>query len=117
MKQILDIRDLNAELDADDRELMKMFPRSREAAVSDMLLVRQGGSMYLVKKSEVARKKKIADGIAWAVLASVGVLFLVLAVSSWMGGNRIWPLFLTLFEAVMLFCFLKSQAFRKIRRA
>ena len=63
-RTITDIRQLNAELDAEDQELMKMFPRRRETVCSEMLMVYQGEEIWLLRKADVARRRKLMQDLA-----------------------------------------------------
>lgn len=68
MKQtVTDIQDIRAALDEEDEQLMRMFPRKREAALDEMLLVQKDGEMYLIRKEDVARNRKILNGVFCAV--------------------------------------------------
>ena len=61
-KQVTDIQAIHVELDDDDRELMDMF-RSRQRILDDALLVQENDEMYIVSKSELARRRKMAQDI------------------------------------------------------
>ena len=67
MKQIMtDIQEIRVELDSEDQELMRMFPRSRMASLQDMLLIQKGDELFLIRKEYMARKRKLVHGIIWA---------------------------------------------------
>ena len=59
MKQVTDLLDVQVSMDAEDRELMRMFPRSRQTVLNDMLFVQDKSGAYLVKKSDVTRWKNV----------------------------------------------------------
>lgn len=87
MKQtVTDIQDIRAALDEEDEQLMRMFPRRREAALDEMLLVRNGEDMYLLRKADVARRQKILDGVVWTVIGCACVLYLICAIMSTVTG-------------------------------
>ena len=99
MKQtVTDIQDIRAALDEEDEQLMRMFPRRRETALDEMLLVRNGEDMYLLRKADVARRQKILDGIVWTVIGCACVLYLICAIMSTVTGNGHGRLWLFLFE-------------------
>lgn len=99
MRQIVtDIQDIQAELDAEDEQLMRMFPRRREAALDEMLLVQKDGEMYLLRKEDVARSRKIMNGIIWTVIGCVCLLYLITAVMCAITGGRRGGVYLLLFE-------------------
>lgn len=62
-KEITDIRELHVELDAEDQELMRMFPASRQIVLDDMLMVTDGEDCYLVSKTWLARRKKLMQDL------------------------------------------------------
>lgn len=61
-KEVTDIQELHVELDADDQELMQMFP-ARQRVTDDMLMVRDGDGCYLVSKTWLARRKKLMQDL------------------------------------------------------
>ena len=77
-KEVTDIQALQVELDAEDRELMGIFPARRQAAMNDMLLVRDGDMIYLVSKIYLARRQKMIQDII--DVGTVGAAVLVLLV-------------------------------------
>lgn len=102
MRQIVtDIQDIQAELDAEDEQLMQMFPRRREAALDEMLLVQKDGEMYLLRKEDVARSRKIMNGIICTVIGCVCSLYLITAVMCAITGDRRGGVYLLLFELLM----------------
>lgn len=57
-RTVVDMMEVRAAMDEEDRELMGMFSQKRKAATNDLLLVMDGERLYLVSKQELARKKK-----------------------------------------------------------
>ena len=103
MKQMVtDIQDIRAALDDEDAQLMRMFPRRREAALDEMLLVQKDGKMFLLRKADVARRRKVIRGIAMTACALFGVSCLVFSiVSAVQGVGNPW-VFLACFEVNMV---------------
>ncbi|MGM9584389.1 MAG: hypothetical protein ACI3V1_02515 [Faecousia sp.] len=88
MKQtVTDIQDIRAVLDEDDEQLMRMFPRNREAALDEMLLVQKDGEMYLLRKADVARNRKILNGIFCSVTVLACALNLLYAILNAISGS------------------------------
>lgn len=104
MKQIVtDIQDIRAALDEEDAQLMRMFPRRREAALDEMLLVKnRKGQLWLVKKADVARRRKVLNGIILAVIGCVCTLYLIAAVLCAITGSGYVGVYLLLFELSLL---------------
>lgn len=86
-KQITDIQDIHVELDAEDKELMQMFPRNREAALRDMLLVQNGGEMFLLRKEDVARRRKAIHALTWAAIWIICALNFICATLAFVTGT------------------------------
>lgn len=106
MKPIVtDIQDIRQELDGEDAELMRMFPRSRETALNEMLLVQKDGQMWLLKKEDVARQHKILHGMIRCLIGCFWVLLLLLAVILVVFDNG-YPLAYLLIGELLLFAFL-----------
>lgn len=101
-KQVTDIQDIRVELDADDKELMAMFPRSRRAALDERLLVRNGDELYLVRKEDAARRKKILIGIFLTVMWLLSAVYLALAVYCSVTGQGKGWIYLGAFEFLLL---------------
>lgn len=101
-KEVTDIQDIRVYLDSEDRELMGMFPRRREAALDEMLLVRNGESMYLLRKADVARIRKILDGILWTLTCFACAMSLIMAVMCAITGDRGGGVFLLMFELLLV---------------
>ena len=88
MKQtVTDIQDIRAALDEEDQQLMRMFPRNREAALDEMLLVQKDGEMYLLRKADVARNRKILNGVFCAVTVLACALNLLCAILNAITGS------------------------------
>ena len=88
MKQIVtDIQDIRAALDDEDAQLMRMFPRRREAALDEMLLVQKDGEMFLLRKADVARNRKILNGVFRAVTVLACALNLLCAILNAISGS------------------------------
>lgn len=103
MKQIVtDIQDIRADIDEEDEELMRMFPRRREAALDEMLLVQKDGKMFLLRKADVARANKVLNGIILAVIGCVCTLYLISAVMCAITGSGHGGVYLLLFELSLL---------------
>ena len=99
MKQMVtDIQDIREELDDEDAQLMRMFPRRREAALDEMLLVQKDGKMFLLRKADVARRRKVLNGIVYAVIGCVCTLYLIAAVMCAITGSGHGGVYLLLFE-------------------
>ena len=104
MKQtVTDIQDIRAALDEEDEQLMRMFPRRREAALNEMLLVKnRKGQLWLVKKSAVARRRKVMRGAAMAACGLFGAVCLVCSIVSAVRGVGNPRVFLAGFEVNMV---------------
>lgn len=103
MKQMVtDIQDIRAALDDEDAQLMRMFPRRREAALDEMLLVQKDGKMFLLRKADVARRQKVLNGIVYAVIGCVCTLYLITAVMSAITGSGHGGVYLLLFELSLM---------------
>lgn len=88
MKQtVTDIQDIRAALDEEDQQLMRMFPRNREAALDEMLLVQKDGEMYLLRKADVARNRKILNGVFCVVTVLACALNLLCAILNAISGS------------------------------
>ena len=88
MKQtVTDIQDIRAALDEEDEQLMRMFPRKREAALDEMLLVQKDGEMYLIRKEDVARRQKVLNGVFCAVTSLACVLNLLCEILNAISGS------------------------------
>lgn len=98
MKQIVtDIQDIRAALDEEDEQLMRMFPRNRAAALDEMLLVQKDGEMYLLRKADVARWKKVLNGVFCAVSVLACALSLICAILNAIIGSGRAGVYLLLF--------------------
>ena len=103
MKQIVtDIQDIREALDEEDSQLMRMFPRRREAALDEMLLVQKDGKMFLLRKADVARRRKVIRGIAMTARALFGAVCLVFSIVSAVQGVGSPLVFLAGFEMTMV---------------
>lgn len=78
---VADIRELSAELDAEDLELVQLF-RGRHVC-NEQLLVEADGQKWLVSKTEAARAEKIREdrkraaligGVGAAVMCAMGAV-------------------------------------------
>lgn len=99
MKQMVtDIQDIRAALDEEDAQLMRMFPRRRDAALDEMLLVQKDRKMFLLRKADVARRRKVFNGIILTVIGCVCTLYLIAAVMCAITGKGHAELWLFLFE-------------------
>lgn len=101
MKKVTDLLDVQVSMDEEDKELMRMFPRRREAALDEMLLVQKDGEMYLLRKADVARHRKVLNGIVWTVIGFVCSLYLFSAVASAITGSGRGGVYLLLFELLL----------------
>lgn len=102
-KEVTDIQALHVELDEEDRELIGMFPRRRESALDDMLLVqKRDGQMWLVKKADVARWRKVIHGMAMTACTLFGAVCLVCSVVSAVQGVGRPGVFLAAFEVTIV---------------
>jgi len=73
-KEVIDLQDLTADVDEEDAELLAMFPRSRERALNDMVLVKDGEEMYLERKADIAiRQKQQKAMIQWLTGLAAGI--------------------------------------------
>lgn len=107
-KEVTDIQALHVELDAEDRELMGMFPARRQMAMNDILIVREGDVIYLVSKVQLARRQKMIQDIIDA--GTVGVAGFVVLVQTILMVNRVVnPLRCLPWMAAIIFC---GMAFR-----
>ena len=86
-KQITDIQDVHVELDAEDQQLMQMFPRNRETDLRDMLLVQNGEEMFLLRKEDVARRRKAIHTLSWAANWIICVLNFITAALAFVTGT------------------------------
>lgn len=103
MKTKYDLMDMTADLDREDQELLSMFPRNRRTVINDMYLVsRRDGSLYLVRKEDAARWKKVMIGLFLAASLLLGAVYLALAVYCAVTGAGSGWLFLGGFELLLL---------------
>lgn len=103
MKQMVtDIQDIRAALDEEDAQLMRMFPRRREAALDEMLLVQKDGEMFLLRKADVARRRKVIRGAAMAACGLFGAVCLVCSIVSAVHGVGHPGVFLAAFEVTIV---------------
>ena len=103
MKQIMtDIQEIRVELDNEDQELMRMFPRSRMASLHDMLLIQRGEEIFLIRKEYMARKRKLVRAIIWTVIGAFCFLFLAASILSAITGAGNPGLYVLLFELNLL---------------
>lgn len=103
MKQIVtDIQDIRAALDDEDAQLMRMFPRRREAALDEMLLVQKDGKMFLLRKADVARRRNVMRGAAMVACGLFGAVCLVCSIVSAVRGVGRPGVFLAAFEVTMV---------------
>lgn len=107
MKQVTDLLDVQVSMDDEDRELMRMFPRSRQTVLNDMLFVQDKSGAYLVKKSDVTRWKNVLRGMATAVRVALCSLFLVCSFLSFVMGIGNPALYLFAFEVMLIHLLLK----------
>lgn len=107
MKQVTDLLDVQVSMDAEDRELMRMFPRSRQTVLNDMLFVQDKSGAYLVKKSDVIRWKNVLHGMSTAVRVALCSLFLVCSFLSFVMGIGNPSLYLFAFEVMLIPLLLK----------
>lgn len=77
-KEVIDIQELHAELDAEDQELMQMFP-PRQRVLDDMLMVTEDEDCYLVSKTWLAHKRKQREDAVRVIVTGSGILLAVLA--------------------------------------
>lgn len=99
----VDIQNVYAQLDCEDTELMRMFPRRRDAALNDMLLVKnRKGQLWLVKKSDVARRRKVIRGAAMAACGLFGAVCLICSIVSAVQGVGRPGVFLAAFEVTIV---------------
>ena len=99
---VTDLQDIRVELDAEDQEIMAMFPRSRRAALDERLLVHNGEEMYLVRKEDAARRKKVLIGIFLTGMWLLSAVYLALAVYCSVTGQGEGWLYLGAFEFLLL---------------
>lgn len=103
MKQIMtDIQEIRVELDNEDQELMRMFPRSRMASLQDMLLIQKGEEIFLIRKEYMARKLKLVHGIIWTAIGVFCLLFLTASIFSAITGEGNPGVYVLLFELCLL---------------
>ena len=107
MKQITDLLDVQVSMDDEDRELMRMFPRSRQTVLNDMLFVQDKSGAYLVKKSDVTRWKNMLHGMVAAVRVALCSLFLVFSFLSFVMGIGNPSVYLFVFEVMLIHLLLK----------
>lgn len=101
-KEVTDIQELHVELDAEDQELMQMFP-PRQRVLDDMLMVTEGEDCYLISKTWLARRKKLMQD-AFDV-ATTGTAILVLLVQTILMVKRLAnPLRCMPAMAAVMFC-------------
>lgn len=79
-KELFDVRDLSADLDEEDQEIMAFFPRRRECVLDDMVLVRRGERQYLERKEDIAIRRKRARAALCGALVVTACIFLLLAI-------------------------------------
>lgn len=107
-KEVTDIQALHVELDAEDRELMGLFPARRQMAMNDMLIVRERDVIYLVSKIQLARRQKMIQDII--DVGTVGVAGFVLLVQTILMVKRVVnPLRCLPWMSAVIFC---GMAFR-----
>lgn len=98
MKQtVTDIQDIRATMDEEDEQLMRMFPRRRESALDDMLLVQKDGDIFLLRKADVARWNKVLNGVFCAVSVLACALSLICAILNAIIGSGRAGVYLLLF--------------------
>ena len=107
MKKTIDLLDVQVSMDDEDRELMMMFPRSRQTVLNDMLFVQDKSGAYLVKKSDVTRWKNVLHGMATAVRVAMCSLFLVCSFLSFVMGIGNPSVYLFAFEVMLIPLLLK----------
>ncbi|MDO5544924.1 MAG: hypothetical protein Q4F81_03705 [Eubacteriales bacterium] len=107
MKQVTDLLDVQVSMDDEDRELMRMFPRSRQTVLNEMLFVQDKSGAYLVKKSDVTRWKNVLHGMVTAVRVALCSLFLVCSFLSFVMGIGNPSLYLFAFEVMLIPLLLK----------
>ena len=107
MKQVTDLLDVQVSMDDEDRELMRMFPRSRQTVLNEMLFVQDKSGAYLVKKSDVTRWKNVLHGMVAAVRVALCSLFLVCSFLSFVMGIGNPSLYLFAFEVMLIPLLLK----------
>lgn len=86
-KVAYDVQTLCAELDEEDKDLMRMFPRNRETALRDMLLVKNGEEMFLLRKEDVARRRKAIHALTWAAIWIICALNFICATLAFVTGT------------------------------
>ena len=107
MKQVTDLLDVQVSMDDEDRELMRMFPRSRQTVLNEMLFVQDKSGAYLVKKSYVTRWNNVLHGMATAVRVALCSLFLVCSFLSFVMGIGNPSVYLFAFEVMLIPLLLK----------
>ena len=107
MKQVTDLLDVQVSMDDEDRELMRMFPRSRQTVLNEMLFVQDKSGAYLVKKSDVTRWKNVLHGMVAAVRVALCSLFLVCSFLSFVMGIGNPSVYLFAFEVMLIPLLLK----------
>lgn len=107
MKKTIDLLDVQVSMDDEDRELMMMFPRSRQTVLNEMLFVQDKSGAYLVKKSYVTRWKNVLHGMAAAVRVALCSLFLVCSFLSFVMGIGNPSVYLLAFEVMLIHLLLK----------
>lgn len=102
-KEVTDIQALHVELDAEDRELMGLFPARRQMAMNDMLIVREGDVIYLVSKIQLARMQKMIQDII--DVGTVGAaVFVLLVLTILMVRRLVNPLRCLPWMSGIIFC-------------
>lgn len=86
-KEVMDIRDMSAELDAEDQELMQIFPVTRQLVLNEMVMVKDGEAYYLVSKDYLARRKKLMQDIF--DVSTMGTAIVVLLVQTFLMVKRL----------------------------
>lgn len=97
-----DIQDIRVELDAEDQELMRLFPRSRMSSLQDMLLIQQGEELFLIRKEYAARKRKLVHAVIWAAIGCFCLVFLAASVCSAVTGEGNPGVYVLMFELCLL---------------
>ena len=110
MKQVTDLLDVQVSMDDEDRELMRMFPRSRQTVINDMLMVQDRNGMYLVRKEDISLWKKAVRSIVTAVWVVLCTLLLLASITAFAGGYGYPALYLTTFEMMLLPLLVKIPA-------
>lgn len=69
--EILDVGTLNAQMDQEDQEIMKMFSNKKMSGVNDMYMVQNKNSTYLVRKSAINHFDRVVRFTA--VLSNIAI--------------------------------------------